>query len=183
MPLLSVTGRQTQSGFTLAELLISLAILGVIATFTIPKILTSQQNAQYNALSKETIAMVAAAYQQAQLAGTVTTATKLQDLTSYMNYVALDTASTIDGFPGGVTPTCSNTSKCLKLHNGALLYLDGNSFADNGGQVVFAVIDPDGRSTGVQDSQGMLLYYTGRVITYVDLPGGSIFAPSWYTNW
>ncbi|MCE3236975.1 MAG: hypothetical protein K0Q50_3167, partial [Vampirovibrio sp.] len=27
------------SGFTLAELLISLAILGVIATFTIPKIL------------------------------------------------------------------------------------------------------------------------------------------------
>lgn len=183
MPILSVAARQTQSGFTLAELLISLAILGVIATFTIPKILTSQQNAQYNALSKETIATVAAAYQQAQLAGTVTTAAKLQDLTPYMNYVALDTASTVDGFPSGVaTLTCSNTSKCLKLHNGALLYFDGNSFADNGGNVVFAVIDPDGRSTGVQDSQGMLLYYTGRVITYGDILGSS-FAPTWYTNW
>lgn len=38
-----------QKGFTLAELLISLAILGVIATFTIPKILSSQQNGSLNA--------------------------------------------------------------------------------------------------------------------------------------
>lgn len=33
-------------GFTLAELLIALAILGVIATFTIPKVLQSSRTAQ-----------------------------------------------------------------------------------------------------------------------------------------
>ncbi len=43
-------------GFTLAELLVSLLILGEIATFSIPKILTAQQNAQKNAVFKELIA-------------------------------------------------------------------------------------------------------------------------------
>ncbi len=43
-------------GFTLAELLIALAILGVIVTFTIPKILNSQTNNQKKAVFKETIA-------------------------------------------------------------------------------------------------------------------------------
>lgn len=45
-------------GFTLAELLISLAILGVIATFTIPKILANQQNSQKKAVFKESISAV-----------------------------------------------------------------------------------------------------------------------------
>jgi len=42
-------------GFTLAELLISLVILGVIAAFAIPKILQSQQNQQEKAIFKETL--------------------------------------------------------------------------------------------------------------------------------
>ena len=40
-------------GFTLSELLIALSVLGVIATFTIPKILDSGSNAQRNAILKE----------------------------------------------------------------------------------------------------------------------------------
>ena len=54
--------RRSSLGFTLAELLISLAILGVIATFTIPKILTSQQNSQKAAVTKEVIAMISGAF-------------------------------------------------------------------------------------------------------------------------
>lgn len=57
-----------QSAFTLAELLIALAILGVIATFTIPKILNSQANGQKTAVFKETIA----AYNQALYEGVIT---------------------------------------------------------------------------------------------------------------
>jgi len=46
------------NGFTLSELLISLAILGVIAAFTIPKILSSQNDAQRKAVFKETYATI-----------------------------------------------------------------------------------------------------------------------------
>lgn len=52
-----------QKGFTLAELLIALSILGVIATFTIPKVLQSQQNGKYNTMAKEAIATISQAYQ------------------------------------------------------------------------------------------------------------------------
>ncbi len=45
-------------GFTLAELLSALAILGVIATFTIPKVLQGQQDQRRISIFKETIASV-----------------------------------------------------------------------------------------------------------------------------
>lgn len=48
-----------QSGFTLAELLIALLILGEIATFTIPKVLTASQQQQKIATFKETISTFA----------------------------------------------------------------------------------------------------------------------------
>ena len=61
-------------GFTLAELLIALAILGVIATFAIPKVLNSQQDGKLNAIGKETAAALSEAYQVYRLNSTVTTA-------------------------------------------------------------------------------------------------------------
>ena len=55
-----------QRGFTLAELLIALGILGVIATFTIPKVLQTNQNAQWQATGKEAIAMISGACMRAK---------------------------------------------------------------------------------------------------------------------
>jgi len=49
-------GRPFQEGFTLAELLIALLILGEIATFTIPKLIISVQNQQNRTALRETIA-------------------------------------------------------------------------------------------------------------------------------
>jgi prepilin-type N-terminal cleavage/methylation domain-containing protein len=49
------TKRRCFKGFTLAELLIALAILGIIATFVIPKIISSQQSGKKQAIFKETI--------------------------------------------------------------------------------------------------------------------------------
>jgi prepilin-type N-terminal cleavage/methylation domain-containing protein len=45
-------------GFTLAELLVVLGVLGVIATFTIPKILASVELPHKKAVFKETLAMM-----------------------------------------------------------------------------------------------------------------------------
>ena len=118
------------TGFTLAELLISLAILGVIATFTIPKILSAQQNSQYNAEAKEAISMISGAYQQAQLSGQVDSNFKLTDLVPYLNYVQSDTSSIMDeAYSLSTTLTCSSGIPCLRLHNGSSLILPCNSFA------------------------------------------------------
>ena len=45
-------------GFTLVELLIALAILGTIATFTIPKVLQTQQDGKFKSIGKEAAGFV-----------------------------------------------------------------------------------------------------------------------------
>lgn len=165
-------------GFTLAELLISLAILGEIATFTIPKIISAQRNGQNNAIAKETVAMMASAHQQAQVAGALTTSSSMVDLTPYMNYVSVNTTSTLDMYPdaGVATFTCSSTFKGLRLHSGAMLVIDTtpfSTFAD-------AVLDPDGRNSGTADSLVILQYYNGRSTTFGDVYGSG-YTPSWFS--
>lgn len=105
--------------FTLAELLIALAILGVIATFTIPKVLASQTSAKYKAIGKEAAAMVSQALEVYKSEHTVDQNTRFGDLTQYMNYV--DTTSIVDYVPTETTRDCS-IHECLKLHSGAILW-------------------------------------------------------------
>jgi len=150
-------------GFTLVELLITLTILGTIATFTIPKVIVVQQNGQYNAISKEVVAMISGAYQQAQSVGDVTTNTTPGDLTPYMNYIALSTTNTIDNnIQAGGTLTCSVGHPCLKLHNGGILWLD--NVASFGGSNTTNMIsfrfDPDGTPNGNMAVE-FSLYYSG----------------------
>ena len=51
-----------QLGFTLAEVLIALAILGVIAAYTIPNVITSSNNEGFNSKAKEAMGMISDAY-------------------------------------------------------------------------------------------------------------------------
>lgn len=59
--------KKPQKAFTLAELLIALGILGVIATFTIPKVLQSQTDARFKVSAKEAVGVVSTALNQVQL--------------------------------------------------------------------------------------------------------------------
>ena len=52
----SLVSRRFPVGFTLAELLVAIGILGVIATFTIPKVLQAQQVDHRKNVFKETYA-------------------------------------------------------------------------------------------------------------------------------
>lgn len=158
-------------GFTLAELLIALSILGVIATYTIPKVIVVQQNGQYNAAAKEVAAMISGAYQLALEEGLIHSATTAGALTPYMNYLGVDTSTPIDGMYGNTTNTCSGSTKCLTLHNGGKLLVFNVNFAGNSTtNAVMYQFDPDGRVTdGTTNSPGkslkFVLYYNGRITT------------------
>lgn len=163
--------KRTQ-GFTLAELLIALGILGVIATFTIPKVLFSAQSGQNTAVAKEAASMVSGAYTSYGLQnGTVATNTTSGAFTSYMNYVAQDTSTATYSFS-----TACNTANyiCLKLHNGAVLQMLGtNNFGGSStSHSVLYNIDPDG--TGTATPATFVLFYNGRLSTLQATGSGNI---------
>lgn len=163
--------KQLYKGFTLAELLIALTILGVIAVFTIPKILSAQQNQKDNAQAKEAIATVSAAYQQYKIANQVDANFSISSLTPYLNYVAVDTSSSLDEWYTQGNHNCNFASGvCLKLHNGALFqYWPADHFSGtNTTNAVPFIIDPDGGVTdGTTNGPGksllVFLYYDGKI--------------------
>jgi prepilin-type N-terminal cleavage/methylation domain-containing protein len=145
-----------RKGFTLAELLIALAILGVIATFTIQKVLVAQSDAKYKAIAKEAAAMVSGAYEQYKNAGLADSNTSFQDLLPYMNYVSLDTSTPIDGYPGWGSWGCDSSINCIVLHNGARIGFYGGGaepFSGTGNNNAFQfIVDPDGRYSGTTNN-------------------------------
>ena len=186
-------------GFTLAELLIALVILGVIATFTIPKVLQIQRNYAYTSAYKETMGAISQAYQLYIQQNGYNTGMNAADLTPYLNFVAHTTIGSIDADPGGTNNFCNWSGSCLKLHNGATLLDGGNTFgAVNSQNFVSYIFDPDGVYSGTTNGTGKALdidlYYNGRVnsamerlgtdTTYVfgiPLHYGASTQPDWFS--
>ena len=163
------------------ELLIALLILAEIATFTIPKIITSQANGQYNAAAKEAASMIASSFALYSLNNTVTSGTSAGDLTSYMNYVAADTSTTIDLAQESTTRACGGGYGCVRLHNGGMLMWASAGFmGTNTTNAVYFYFDPDGRVTdGTTNGPGksvcLWLYANGRVTSYAKLSPGTVY--------
>lgn len=164
--------KKRHPGFTLPELLISLAILGVIATFTIPKILVVQQNGAYNASAKEAAAAIAAAFQLYTAQNQITSSTTVSSLTPYFNYLTMDTSRTIDNKYGSTTLSCNvSGGGCLILHNGGALRYNGSVLGGTNTTNAFEFIyDPDGVQTdGTTNGPGkavnFFLYSNGMITT------------------
>jgi prepilin-type N-terminal cleavage/methylation domain-containing protein len=162
-------------GFTLAELLISLAIYGVMATFTIPKILHSAGNNQYNAMLKETLSTMAQGYQIEQNKGTITASTTFDIIIPHLNYVRELTSGTIQtSWSGSPTMDCDGaSSRCFLLHNGGVLWF--NNWESFGGtsnlHSVVALFDPDG--TNPEKGVFITVYYNGRITTLGSMAPGT----------
>ena len=97
----------------------------------------------------------------------LTTSSRASDLTPYINYVKLDTASLVDHYYGATSQDCS-ADVCLKLHNGGTLL--AKSCFINGTTTTNAVtfyFDPDGTYSGSPTGEGkslqFWLYYNGRL--------------------
>lgn len=168
------------SGFTLAELLIALAILGVIATFTIPKVLQSQKSDKLNAMTKEAASTVASAFQSLKAKGNMDGSTSSVHLEPYLNYVRKDTTSTgAFNYVGGGTEDCHASDPCFVLHNGGYLQLWNVDFMGstnlNGTLFTF---DPDG--PGPEEGLWFALYFNGRMTNYKNcLPGSTGEGGAW----
>lgn len=166
-----------KSGFTLSELLISLAILGVIATFTIPKVLQSQQSAEWKSGAKEAIGSISGVFQNLKLNGELDTATTPVDFSQYLNYVAVySDGRVIDEAPPYDSRPCDEWKPCLQLHNGAYLHLMDTQFAGaNTTNTISFNYDPDGvysgAATGPTKSLSIRLSYNGRIRTSESLIG------------
>ncbi|HEY9745314.1 MAG TPA: type II secretion system protein, partial [Oculatellaceae cyanobacterium] len=170
---------KTKPGFTLAELLIALTILGVIATFTIPKVLFSQQNGKWNAAAKEAAAAISEAYSAYKLEHTPDENTSSADLAQYFNYVRLETgAYEVDHVTGQNSLDCATAVPgCLMLHNGGVLFPGGSRFGGtNPTNYIHFHFDPDGQYSGSPTGPGkaisILLYYNGRVCTAAERQSG-----------
>lgn len=150
-------------GFTLAELLMALLIIGEIATFTIPKVINATTNGQNKSISKETASMVSGAFSTYQLRNGITSTVKGSDLTQYMNYIKIDTSTTFFAGSGTALQQCSSTLPCMTLHTGGVLQYDtamtlGGTATTN---AVYFNLDPDGN--GAQGRVTFIQFYTGRL--------------------
>ncbi len=157
-------------GFTLAELLSALAILGVIATFTIPKVLNASSNGQFNALGKEAIASLSQIHMVSQLNGDLASTTTGNDILNTLNYIKTTTTGTLDQYQGQSSIGCTVTLPCYFLANGGAYRAANESFGGTGNLNALRFwFDPDGEysgsTTGPGKSVQIVLYYNGRIRT------------------
>lgn len=111
---------QIKMGFTLAELLIALAILGVIATFTIPKVLSNQADAKKKAVYRETLATLSDIVYQGQITGALGDGNFDTYLFSKVNgYKLCQSDADTEGCWSHATPGGGNPKVGFVLHSGA----------------------------------------------------------------
>ena len=139
-------------GFTLSELLVSLAVLGLIAGLTVPSIVASVEKSKTKALQKETIQIISSVIQDGVLNGDFSAITNwdvlspssplIQLLTNKLNArpcprgenIAPCNFNWVNGYP-----TYDNHSARWVLPNGVQIGLQPQSIYLTGNSLLFTV--------------------------------------------
>jgi prepilin-type N-terminal cleavage/methylation domain-containing protein len=179
-----------KTAFTLAELLIALVILGVIATFTIPKVVQNQRDQRYNAVVKEAASAVVQAYGLYQKDNGFSTSVTMDDFIPYLGYVKHNPPFRVDGVWGNLDIHCGGTSGCLLLSSGATIqWTFGENFSGTGTtNAIRFVVDPNGSTdqpislTSPGKSTQFFLYYNGRLSEYSGIPDGTVTSTGSYNH-
>ncbi|MBY0449454.1 MAG: prepilin-type N-terminal cleavage/methylation domain-containing protein [Cyanobacteria bacterium] len=154
--------RLAYAAFTLAELLISLAVLGIIAVFTIPKLLSVNEEQKNRAITKEIASSVAGAYSNFKLHNTPLATTTMDVLLPFLNYTNI--------YAG------SPNMKRLFFHNGGnVSYVITQGFgATSANNALFFKVEPSTRADEIGDNDVCFaLTYRGRLTTASQLLSGT----------
>ncbi|HEY9686759.1 MAG TPA: type II secretion system protein [Coleofasciculaceae cyanobacterium] len=171
--------RRASLGFTLAELLIALMIIAEIATFTIPKVLVTQQNQKYNAMAKEMAGMISGALQSYSAKNTVSTNTSVINLLANTNYVKIQTSGLVDDVPGFASLSCGASTPCYIMHNGMGILVENDNYfcGTSTTDAVYFTVDPDGvyggSTSGSSKSLELFLYANGKLRTHGTIDTGT----------
>ena len=157
-----------KKGFTLSELLVSLAVLGLIAAFAVPKVLTSVGDSSFLANTKECLSVISAAYDSVKadnvssfdptlitLSTAAATAATPYSMINKINYAAagdyaMGGAGAVDTFTAAAAPTAATAA--IRLGTGAIISFNStDTFATVALPTISRmkfVIDPDGVGVG-----------------------------------
>lgn len=170
-------------GFSIAEVLIAISMVGVLAAMLVPGITNNTNQEKLLGITQEAIYEVSRGYAQWQkVNGPPTASTTLTGIIGNMNVVrVINDGSFNIQVPNTTAPavqavfnsSCNATTPCALLHNGAFIQYDADqSFSgfprptDAPGFNINALhffVDPDG--PGSQKATGFYMFYSGRITT------------------
>lgn len=138
-----------QNGFTLVELMVTIAVMGIIAVMAAPSFSDMLQKQNLNKSSKQLIAVLSKARSQAAL--------ERSRVTVNLNSTAADTADTLNWSPSGKSALKSTTTTLVFLPTGLV---DGVV-----GDVNFTICD---NSTNAKYSKNISISRMGTVQQPID---------------
>ena len=163
--------------FTLSELLIALALLGLVAAFTIPKVLQSADSQFRDTSFKETIGILAQAFQNFQNSSNPPTSSS-DTITFFSEFLNIKEICESSTKPNACMDASypSDTGRAVLLHNGMLISdIDGTTTWPGGGLRQTILIDyngTEGPNTEGEDIINLNFHYGSG--PYNGIPSGRI---------